>query len=229
MTDIIGTVLVNPRRTCGYIVYGVFDGAELIWCDSASNVGEIFDFHKLRRIPGFDEDKEYKVVIFEKCGNAREVTNIVHRIVNTYSPDKTPRFNKNIGRRIKKVVCLETGETFDTPYTLIKAKGINPNSLYPHLRGDKGHGSVGGLHYVYATNEIRATPAPTQRKTVIVDGVVYTVDDAAKIAKDIGYKTATTDDYTAPSDQEYIAKTLLTKNEYDKFLNEGFTRGLQNG
>lgn len=226
MTDIIGTVLVNPRKMGGFIVYGLFDGSELVWCDHTSKISEIFDFYKIRRIPGFDEDKDYKCVIFNRCSTVYEARNIIHKVVKTYSPDKTPRFNLNIGNKNRKIVCLETKEVFGSAGELIRAKNINPNSIYPHLRGEKGHGTVGGLHYAYVMTDVKTVDSC---KTITVNGLVYTVDDAAKIAKDIGYKTATTDDYTAPSDQDYIAKTLLTKNEYDKFLNEGFTRGLQNG
>lgn len=218
MSNIIGSIILNPRKTSGFIVYGLFDGQELVWCDYTGKISEIFDLYKLRRIPGFDEDKDYNCIIFERCESVYEARNAINRIVKTYSPDRTPRFNINIGNKSRKIVCLETKEVFESAGALIRAKNINPNSIYPHLKGERGHGSVGGMHYAYVTSDVKTIDSC---KTVTVDGKVYTVADAVKIAEDIGFRMASEDNYVPPNDYEYIAKTLLTKEEYDRFLEKG--------
>lgn len=221
--SVLGSIIINPRNSGGFIVYGFFDGNELVWCDHTGKMSEIFELHKLRRVPGFDEDKDYNVIIFERCKTVYEARNAANKVIKMYSPDRTPRFNINIGCKNRKIVCLETKEVFESAGALIRAKNINPNSIYPHLRGERGHGSVAGLHYAYVSNDVQ-TVGPC--KTITLNGRVFTIADAVKIAEDIGFKMAEQDDYTPPNDYEYIAKTLLTKEEYDRFLEKGASEAM---
>lgn len=196
-----GRLKFRPSKLTGFTLLGVYDGAELVWIDIVRTLQDVIRLPKLNRVIGFEPDKEYEVVVFGQYEKSTEARNALYAIAGT----QTPKYNIGAGRKEKIIVCNETGEEFRNAAELIKAKGLNPNSVYPHLRGDSGHKTVRGLTYSYKES----------------------VGAAQKVI-DMGYKCATVVSYIPDPAQIKKLENLLGKAAYDNYFNQGVMKAWKN-
>lgn len=189
-----GRMTFCPSKLTGFFLVGVYDKSELVWIDIVRSLQDVIRLPQLNRVVGFDPSKEYEVVLFGQYEKSTEARNALYAIAGT----NVPKYNIGVRRQEKVIVCNETGEEFRNASELIKAKGLNPNSVYPHLRGDAGHKTVHGLTYCYK------------------DSV-----GAAERVTEIGYACANDTSYTPDAAEVNRLEKILGKTAYDTYFNQG--------
>lgn len=194
-----GRISFNPREVTGFFTVGLYEGTELVWVDVVRYLTEIFKLTSLRRLPSFEDDKEYEMVVFGRYDTKLEARNALYGLIGS----ATPRYNKAAGRQERTIVCNETGEEFSNAAELMRVKGLNANSIYPHLRGDKGHATVKGLTYSY---KISAS--------------------AAERACNLGFQSALDSSFTPDAREVARLQSVLGKTEYDRLFNVGVIKAM---
>lgn len=190
-----------PSKVTGFFLVGVYDDGNLVWVDIVRSLQDVIRLPQLNRVVGFDRTKEYQVVLFGQFEKSTEARNALYAIAGT----QTPKFNVGVRRQEKIIVCNETGEEFRNAAELIKTKGLNPNSVYPHLRGDAGHKTVHGLTYSY-------------KESI----------GAAERATEIGYLCASNTSYTPDAAEVSRLMNTLGKAAYETYFNQGVTNAWMN-
>lgn len=108
-------------------------------------VDKIEDILKMRRIKtfsGFDSDEKISINIYESYDKRYKGHEAVQRLKNMLGKCKYQDNNM-------KIMCVETGQVFDTAYEACKYINTTPTRMSCHLKGRKGFKTIFGKTFKY--------------------------------------------------------------------------------
>lgn len=132
-------------------VYAVYDGNDLVfmWYD---RLADIISMKSLMRTNGFDRNKPYTYVLLSGHNNRIDAENsLVVWLNKSELKGKTPCYNfkfRNYNNN-QRIVCLQTGDIFNTAKEACMLLGLSTSALCNHLAKRAGFRSVKGLTFDY--------------------------------------------------------------------------------
>ena len=132
-------------------VYGVYDGDKLVfmWYDK---LADIISMKSLRKASLFNSNKPYTFALLSGHNNRIEAENsLVVWLNKSELEGRTPEYNLHF-RNYKnnlRIVCLQTGDIFNTSAEACKLLGLSTIALCNHLARRAGFRSVKGLIFEY--------------------------------------------------------------------------------
>lgn len=132
-------------------VYAVYDNNKLVfmWYDRLS---DIIAMKSISKTEGYDINKPYTFVLLSAHKNRIEAENSLIVWLNKSELEgKTPEYNTHFRNynNNQRIVCLQTGDIFNTAAEACKLLGLSTSAMCNHLARRVGFRSVKGLIFEY--------------------------------------------------------------------------------
>ena len=142
--------LIPSKFATTYCVYQLTytsdNSAAFVWYDKA---GDMLTFTQAYSNPAFNVDDEYIFTVLNWCNTKTEAQNAMYRIIQR---DGMPDLNKTLKyNRFGAVVCNQTGVIYRNASTAAQSLGLDQSRLSGHLQRRRGHKTIKGLTFSYAS------------------------------------------------------------------------------